>query len=353
MLHRGILSTILGHMAMLACLTGGFGGCQKATPPPKLVEPTPLVKVKLAVPERGVAVFGTDKGLFSQKPGKKATLLNNQATKWCAVDNRAQVIWFATGSVLHAFDLVDGVVRDIVAAPDMRIGKVAIVHDEKRRIGAEDMESPTIWLAVYLSKTKPTIAPLLGCEGDASWYCFEMDDVDFKAPMDEWPLQPELAKRKKQLEALAPIDSGYLRKLAARSEGRELYTEPANGPKLEKVQSVAIKECHDDPEGCGEANRISETIWRVVVSNAQGDYFHQDEQFYDSTSKEFIHSDTAARSPLPHQQSSIWGFLVSPTRTHALSYNALISFHGGPAISFEGTACGWVGGGFRIKGPRG
>ena len=243
--------------------------------------------------------------------------------------------------------MIDQTLRYQSPELDVGIGDVLIDHGNER-IGGENMVDPAIYLGVFLGK-KIRFRSVVGCEGDGAWYCYENFDAESS---DDWPLIPELAKQKASYDGLEVPDMAYFNTLQERGQKRKLWSKvpTKEAPRV----SVPVSACDEEPGECGRATHLNERYWRVVVSNARGDFYHQDEQLYDSVKKEFIDIESGQRSLAPSESShGITGMLVSPLGDQVLLHDTLLPLEGGKPTTVDGHFCGWVGGGFRIPGPFG
>ncbi|MBL4635840.1 MAG: hypothetical protein JKY56_18415 [Kofleriaceae bacterium] len=298
-------------------------------------------------PAIGSAIFVDGNGLGILEGDKRRWLLPKQEIGFCAVDNKAQVVWLVVGQRLATYDLVDSKLRYMSPELEGGIGDILINHGDEQ-IGGENMVDPTIYLGVFLGD-KIQFKSVVGCDGDGAWYCYENFDGE---SADDWPLIPELAKKKSAYDAVTAIDKDYLISLRTRGQNRKLWSEipTEEAPRV----SVPVAACDEEPGECGQATHLNERYWRVVVSNARGDYYHQDEQLYDSVNKEFIDARSGQRSQAPSKDSGgITGMLVSPVGDQVLLHDTLLPLEGGKLTTVDGHFCGWVGGGFRIPGPFG
>ncbi len=315
--------------------------------PPQSEEAGPKTDKAQAAPAVGSAIFVDGNGLGILEGDTRRWLLPKQEVGFCAVDNKAQVVWLVIGQRLATYDLVDQTLRYLSPELDVGIGDVLIDYGDER-IGGEDMVDPRIYLGVFLGD-EIQIKSVVGCEGDGAWYCFENFDADSS---DDWPLIPELAKLKSSYDTLTIIENDYLNTLKGRGQNRKLWSKipTEEAPRV----AVPVSACDEEPGECGRAIHLNDQYWRVVVSNARGDFYHQDEQLYDSVSKEFIDMKTGQRTAVPSESSDgITGMLVSPLGDQVLLYDTLLPLGGGKRTKVDGHFCGWVGGGFRIPGPFG
>jgi len=210
--------------------------------PPSSVAPvatdTPEVDVPalpLAPISGETAVFGTSTGLVAVPlVGGAPTPLTAGSVDWCAIDDRAQVVWLSTthesGGVsvydLALYDLaLSGpphvVARDVPIDVDERI----IDYGAAGRIGGADPVSFRVALRLDLSGI-PALGAAVGCDGDGATYCYQMDAW---SEGDPWPppLVPELEALRQRVAGLAIVDSEAVARVAARGHDRPLHPDSA------------------------------------------------------------------------------------------------------------------------------
>lgn len=339
------------------------GGAKPVAEQAQVTEPkSPIEEGKVSAVSflaEGTAIVLSGGKLLAMVPGSapnakpkvlaSARYAEDSGFPWCAVDNRAQVVWFRDDSGLNALDLLDAQTRLIVGGGDgdFGVGEVLIDHGDAGQLGATETLSASVRLAVHLTDGPVRIEPSIACEGDAAWYCYT--DIPEKES-EEWILLPELAAREVYLRGLSIKDSDYLQKVATRSNARSLFASPTLGEKLPNLKSVQSKYCVEDPDQCGTAERITEQLWRVEVYNDRGDFYHRSDALYDSTKMEYIDIKTGLRSAVPSQEEvdGIAGVFVSANGKYILSDKALLSLDSGARTEHHGTACGFVGSGSHL-----
>ena len=338
------------------------------TPAPEEPKPAPEEPKPAATLGPNAAILLTDAGLVSVDlaDGAVKTLAAGVKAGGCLVDPKAGVVWLATSpsepgeldGSLQAFDLEGSAAPVVIAANLAGFDELAIVYG-KDQLGGDDPVTFSIGLQVEMGAA-PKLAAMVGCSGDGSWYCYE--DVE------EQVLIADLKARKAALDALKPADPALLARWAERGASRALRaprTPDAKQP-TEHVAAVPKDGCAEDPEVCGAAHIVDGTpFWRVVTSNERGDFYYQTEQLYDPRDKTFFDlAKPTERSPTPlAEASSIEGVLIAPSGAGFLTtvsddagdYAAVVATFAGKVLHRApgGSICGWVGGGWRIPGPRG
>lgn len=307
-----------------------------------------------------VAVARTADGLFSVStdgappkalPAPKGTL------GWCSTDPRANGVWVledAPGDApdtLHFVDLQTGETRPVVRGIPGDLEEVIIDHGEAGRIGGHDRVELRVGMAIRMGP-KPAVEPEIGCEGDASWYCYDNETLDKPEPT----LLPEYAARRDAVVKLKLVDAAWLATIVKRGAARPLTKAVKARPELPKVK-VPVERCQAAPEDCGLARALPGTpYWRVIVSNDRGDFYYQDEQLYDPGSKTFFDLSTPPKrsaEPLTEGQS-VEGLRISPSGAAYLAWSSIGRFDGKPVkVPAKARICGWVGPAVRIGGPRG
>lgn len=197
---------------------------------------------------------------------------------WCATDARGRVVWFQKGEAktLHAFDLVDRTVHDVIAT-DMENVTPAVVWKEER-LGAEDALEYDVAAEIHLETKPPSLAIEMGCDGDRAWYCYE-DDM-------ETPNQ-EVAATIARGKSLTFADAAYLSAVALRGAGVSLPAVPtASTPPTAPVLDQA--RCEEGPN-CGTLYAIpGSTLWLVETANSRGDFYHSSRELWDPATKQFV-----------------------------------------------------------------
>lgn len=311
-----------------------------------------------------VAIVGTEAGLLAiSLGGGSARALTDAAVAWCVVDDRTRVVWLGGPTTENAgvytysvafYDLELGgsprvVVRGVPSDADERI----IDYGAAGRIGGADPVSFRVALRLDLSGV-PTVGPEIGCDGDGAWYCYG----DGPWPDDTWPppLLPELEAVRQAVAALSVLDVDALARVVDRGRARPLLSSsPALEPRR-RVRAVDRARCVEVPENCGTSSALpGGRYWVVVTDNDRGDFFYESRQLYDSEAREFVRSDDPrVRSRAPFEADSVEGMHVSPSGRGAVHGDRVVDFEAGIVWQSEGaTACGWLGGGVRLGGPRG
>lgn len=378
------------------------------TPPPAAAAPTLAVSpaTRPAQPGEDVAILATTDALVRVSTRDKSmTELAHEHVTWCAVDNRAQAIWYLTaqaiptphqpesrGAAMLALKVIDLAelpehsapltvvppTRVRSSSPELRpvvsYGDAATVGDELSDFSAG------ILLQLNLAP-RPRLRVELTCDGDAAWYCYQMDKEQEQLPGPTenspdnstekwWPVNPDIAATLKDLKRMRLQQPDKLAALARRGAGRRQWLDEKdgnpnqNGDKnsessrpLPKVKSVLQKACEEG--GCGEAKVIPGTpYWAVVVASSRGDFFHETQQFYDPARKRFFdprRPGLSAPRPLAKEKEavlkpgddahSLSSMLIARSGQSLLMDGELIGFDRG--VVFKGQrVCGFVGGGW-------
>jgi hypothetical protein len=334
-------------------------------PPPAPEEPKPAAALS-----PNTAILLTEAGLVAVDlaDGAVKPLAAGVKAGGCVVDPKAGVVWLASGpseagekdGSLQAFDLEGAGPPVVVASKLVEFDDLAIVYGEDQ-LGGGDPVTFSIGLEVKMGAA-PTLAAMVGCSGDGSWFCYEDPGADEPVLIDE------LKARKAALDALKPADPALLARWAERGAARALRaprTPEAKQP-TERVAAVPKDGCADDPEVCGAAHVVDGTpFWRVVTSNDRGDFYYQTEQLYDPRDKTFFDLvKPTERRPAPlAEPTGIEGVRIAPSGAGYLTTVADAEGNDAAIVgTFAGkivhrapgaTVCGWVGGGWRIPGPRG
>jgi hypothetical protein len=311
-----------------------------------------------------VAVVGTPRGLvqIGLATGKARALVPGASVSWCAVDDRARVVWFTTAEgdgdtfALHWYDVVaGGASRTVFRGAPTGLSEVVIDHGDAGRIGGTDPVSFFVGVRVDMSPP-PAIRAEIGCDGDAWHYCFEGgEDVD----VEDAPLLPEYEELRKAADALALVDGDALAALVDRSRSRTLWPprppEPEESAPPLRVAGVPDSRCAEEPDSCGRATPLAGTAyWLVVIDNARGDFFHETRSLYDPATRQFFRADDpAVRSPAVIDGAAVEGLYVSPSGAGGAIGGRVVDFRRGVVWqSEEANVCGWLGGGYRVGGPR-
>lgn len=311
-----------------------------------------------------VAIVSTPEGLFAVatdgSPPKPLRAPPGTVNR-CEADARAGGVWVGiegTGSDAGALYFVD-LERPGPAIPVLRglpagMEELIIDHGDAGRIGGHDPVTMQVGLAIRMGET-PAVEPEIGCEGDGAWTCYLADDVATEGA----PLLPEYEAQRAAIAALTLVDGAWLAGIARRGRDRPLWKASPGGAAaaLPKVAAVPVDGCRAMPEACGEARSVPGTaLWRVVVSNDEGDFYAQEEQLYDPVAAVFFDPTApAARSPTPLAESaSIEGMLISPSGAGFANWGGIYRFDGQPvSLPADASVCGWTRPATRLGGPRG
>ncbi len=322
----------------------------EAKPEAKPIEPVPdMPKGRLSVaPRPDLAVVQTKAGVVAMdEAGTVVGTLVSDAVGWCRLDPRAEVLWVRNpdSTTLSYVDLRDPTPpvtvlektpeTIVIRYPDEVLGRPEDHHFEDGLV--VHMESP------------PRVEAILGCDGDMSYYCFGDEEEDMEAAHAK-----RLDEARKDLAARPFVGAKALATIVPRADGRTtIPPDPGRSPKPETVKSVPKDACMASPEDCGAATRLPGTrLWRVVVGNDRGDFFHETTQLYDPAAKVFLDpADPTKTSPSPLEQDVDAAFVahrVSPSGTMLLGYDSLVKLGAGVvAKDLEGT-CGFWGGGWEL-----
>jgi hypothetical protein len=286
-------------------------------------------------------------GLIEVAPTGKTQVIAAAKPGWCAVDARAQVVWFTGDDGLYAFDLDDRAVHKIVAG-QLDLDTVSIDWGNER-LGGEDKLAYQAALGVRMTATPPKVSSELGCDGDEADYCYDAGGKN---------LRSDLVDRLHRLDALALVDGAYVASLATRGKDRSLWTPPpvppaapSHKPKLDR------KACEEDASRCGQLIAIpGSALWLVITANSRGDFYHETRELWDPTSGEYLWVAGArlVRAAVPQRGDtdytdlriapsgglmSIAGAVFDPTQV-------IYTPNGDAAIT-----CGWSTGGWRMRSP--
>lgn len=326
-------------MLCLVALTA----CGPSTPSPAAPSHAPPA----AEPSTEVAFLRTAEGVVEiAVPGGARTLRAASDVGWCAVDDRARVVWLTRRAEeereLAALDLT-GPRRLFSIAPIPDVDEIIIDHGEAGRLGGADPVSFRVALALVIAAA-PRVHAVVGCDGDAAAYCYDEDGA----------LLEEYGAIRRAADAVVLREPALVASLHARASGRALRPPEPPPAELPRVSAADPAACHEVPEDCGSARPLPGTpYWLVVTSNGRGDYFHQSEQLYDPRSREFIDPRTGARSPTPREGGDVEGLQVSRSGEAFMIEGRVATFDGTVLFEHRDAApCGWVGGGYRVGGPR-
>ena len=293
-----------------------------------------------------VAVVATKDGLVRFNINDKSTTkLSPDPISWCAVDNRAQVVWYLTQDfALKLIDLTAGaapitiVPRTKIRAstptifPIISYGKIGSIGDELATF------SPMIRLQLEM-QAQPKLTAVLQCDGDASWYCYKSADGNAEPAIND-----EVAKTLADVRQLPLQEVAKLAALAQRGGDRPLWR-TSEARNLPDVAAVPKTGCAEDLGGCGAARAIPGIpYWSVSVASSRGDFAHETQQFYDPLRKRFfdpLRPGISSPKPLAGEHAVASMFIAGSGR-HLLMNGAVISFEKG--VLLQGTrACGFIG----------
>lgn len=364
-----------------------------AAPPP--AAPAPAGQ---APPGEDLAVLATADALVRVSTrDKSVTELAHEHVTWCAVDNRAQAIWYLTEQELpppqsadsrHA-EMVALKVIDLSGAPEPA-APLTVVPPTRVRSASPELrpvisygDSATVGDELFVFSSgillqlnlvpRPKLRIELTCDGDAAWYCYQMDKEQEPVPGTTetwWPVNPDIAATLKDLKRMRLQQLDKLTALARRGAGRRQWLGPkdqgsgskGNDRALPKVKSVPQKPCEEG--GCGDAKAIPGTpYWAVVVASSRGDFFHETQQFYDPARKRFfdprrpglssprpLNRDKAEGEKLGDDGPELHSMLIARSGQSLLMDGALISLDRG--VVFKGQReCGFIGGGWTYMHP--
>jgi hypothetical protein len=286
-------------------------------------------------------------GLIEVAPSGQTAVIAPVKPGWCAVDARAQVVWFTGDEGLFAFDLTDRAVRPVVSG-QLDLDTVTIDWGTER-LGGEDKLAYQVALGVRMSATPPKLSSELGCDGDEAVYCYDPSGHE---------LRPDLVERERKLDALALADGTYVASLAARGRDRSLWTPPPMPPAAPaRKPKVDRKACETSPEKCGQRIAIpGSALWLVVTANSRGDFYHETRELWDPATGEYVWvaGGRVVRAAKPQRGDSDYADLrIAPTGG-LLSIGGVV-FDPAQLIyapSGDGAiTCGWSTGGWRMPSP--
>ena len=350
---------IAPRASLILALLAACGGAGAGSTPPTGTAPTQPSSGPAAPPppsapvpalpgggERAFVIDGAELVEVSTAGGSRPIA---PAGSWCAVDARANVVWFTAGDGLHAFDLADRRARTIIQG---ELADAVIIDWGKQQLGGESKLDFDVAAALRLSG-KPALEVELGCDGDRAVYCFE---EDLETPT------PEVAAKQQLARKLKLADPAYAATLASRGKQGSLWSPPPVPPVMPKRKpTVAPKQCTDQPT-CGTLTAIpGSPLWLVETANSRGDFYHQTRELWDPSAGEYVRPDgagldrskTPARDGMP-DATDYGGMRVSPsgTLTHDGYVFDAAKVHYAPKKPDESPlSCGWASGGWRIPGP--
>jgi hypothetical protein len=315
----------------------------EAPPPPSAPVP--------ALPGGGERAFVIDEPGLVEVSTAGNTQTVAPATAWCAVDARANVVWFVAPDGLHAFDLTDRRTRTIIKRP-LEVLQV-IIDWGQQQLGGESKLAFDVGVALRLAG-KPTLEMEMGCEGDAAFSCYE--DGNSEKPNED------VAARQKLAGTLKLADPAYVAQLAERGKQGSLWSPPPTPPAMPKKKPTIDKKRCEDTSSCGALTAIpASPLWLVHTANSRGDFYHETRTLWDPATGEYVRRDGArlvrskALPAVGDAETDYGGLRVSPagvlTIDGAIFDGAKV--HYAPKSTQAGVpiSCGWVGGGWRIPGP--
>ncbi len=278
-------------------------------------------------PELGapIAILPSAEGLIAvSADGAHRRVLVPAPVTWAMVDDRAQVIWFGTGSSIRLLDttvaapapedVVRGLPDEVISGePGLVIGYADAAGDDTLMVGHP---------AYYSITVKLDDAPdLVGDPG--VW----TDDEEFSPAVAAIPLT-------------APVQARLV-ELWKRGAGRAVAL-PAPAPVTERVAVDDPEAVCEDEDQCGTVDPIAGTsLWRVVVAFSCGDGCYRDFAIYDPATRAFVDGD-----PWDGVVQQAW---VSPDGLALIKDGAIVRRDGaGVVMQGEGRGGGWLGGGHYI-----
>lgn len=346
------------HRAVLLAAVFGFGvhgGCAGHAAPATVAIPeaaSSAADSADAAPKRETVYLRAGDGLAAVTvPGGAVTHHRAGRVGYCAIDPRANVVWLTRGSPreLAFLDLNAPEVIVTVATDLPEVDEIIIDHGEAGRLGGADPVSFRIALALHVSPA-PTIRAVVGCEGDGAVFCFD-ERLERLLPRYEALQRAADATRLLARERVAALHA----RAGARPLSRRAPSGASSARALPRIDSVHKSACDEAPEECGQARPLDGTpFWLVVTANGRGDYFHRDEQVYDPAMRSFLDVRTGARAERPFPGEGAEGLHVSPSGA-AYAIDGRVATFGGEVLfeQDDAEACGWVGGGVVVGGPRG
>lgn len=337
--------------ALVACSAPPAAPDRSATTPPAPVDPPPASSTPPPPPDDGARAFvADDTGLVEVALAGGARSISPAAVTWCGVDARGAVVWFVDERGLHAYDLVERRVRPILAAD---LGQLAVIVDWRtERLGGEDPLAFDVGVALRMTPA-PTLAAVIGCDGDRAVYCYEEDGVTPTAGVEQ---------AKRRAAALRFVDPAAVAAIAARGAAGSLWSPPPVPPvPPTRAPVVDRKRCTEAPEDCGTLIALpSSPLWLVVTGNGRGDYYHEDRDLWDPRTGEYLRVDGGAivrtrRPPAPGATGDYAGLRVADgvfTYQGAVFDDSRVVFTPKSAIVTP-ISCGFDRGGWRIRGPTG
>lgn len=320
-----------------------------------------------------VAIVATKDALLRiDTSDAKATELTHEPTTWCAVDNRAQVLWYLVAEpepaatpkdhtrqprrklALKVLDLRSpgSVPLEVSRSDKAEIAahvQPLIAYADGRVLGAEQSgHGPDITLTLELAR-RPTLKAAEVCVPELPDLCLE-EGLHEKRPLSELPeALKDTALTLRALRRMQLQNVDKLTEFVERGKQRSLYFPTTERP-LPPVRSVPTAPCKIG--GCGTAVVIPGTLyWAVTVASEPGDHAEYALQFYDPARRLFFNPRrVGAVSKLPFTAKNQWenhvsGMLIAPSGRKALMNDELIDFERGVLRKSE-RGCGWLNGGW-------
>jgi hypothetical protein len=327
----------------------GPAPAQPASAPAASSAPPPSAPVP-ALPRGGERAFVIDGAELVEVSTAGGAQPIAPAGSWCAVDARANVVWFVSGDGLRAFDLADRRTRTIIKGSLDQLDM--IIDWGAQRLGGESKLHFDVGAALRLSG-KPTLEVEMGCDGDRAVYCFE---EDLETPT------PEVAAKQQRAAKLELADPAYVATLASRGKQNSLWSPPPVPPVMPKQKPTVVPKQCTEQSTCGTLTAIpGSPLWLVEIANSRGDYYHQTRELWDPSTGEYVRPDGAKllRSKTPPRDgmpdaTDYGGLRVSPSGS--LTFGGYVfdaaKVHYAPRKPDSASiSCGWAGGGWRIPGP--
>lgn len=315
----------------------------------------PLVKY-VSEYGRDAVIWADKQGMYiSDVEGQLKAKLRDQGASWCAMDHRTGLLWYESGRTLYAWDLESQhSPKPILTLFDAAKIPVNIEHAEAE--WSEDVSLPVIikhldgtrWmqprthqyqlgLEIDLSQAPPALELAVGCQGELSSYCYELDE----SSQDE-RLNQDLARLKAELELISLQNASWLGQIAQRARGRAQYKALPSLKASPAPLELDRDPCHEAPERCGEVIALHGTpYWAVHVSNGVGDLYHERWQLYNPQTKQFFFPPEREGQPEPIGELGVSMRELSPSGRAYISFNRLMHIERGPVLEAD-ALCGFV-----------
>jgi len=290
----------------------------------------------------GHALIATDDGIVAISPdGKTKTRLTTTMPGWCAVDDRAMVLWFLEAVELKALDLArPGRIVTVATLPEsvddvwLTYGKEALPEPEPHTFEAGLQIAPL--------EQKP-LSVLKGCDGDMMVYCLGDGENEEESA--------EIEERWQALDKLTFQAPAFLAEIRQRAKDRRLSAPNTIGERVKKVE-VPTAACETDEESCGDAFSLGATgLQLVVVGNSGEDFTYHWVNLYDPQRRLFIHPTSAGRTRATPSHEEDWqvrAVWISDDGKSKIINGAFFVGRKGPVFSGE-RACGITGGATTIR----